>query len=567
MALGGCKDDVGGGSGAAIAFLEAPANLAGVAQNGGTEIALTWTDNSNGETGYRVEVDDGPFGAPPYIEVAILAADSVAYVHRTLPNTTRHFRVFSVTASAESAPSNVVTVTTPDVPLAPAYLTGLVTEVLVRPPVSATHLVDVRWLNPSGTTGNALEFSGDGGTTWTSLAAPAAGPGVSGMVHTVNQASGEFLYRVYAMNANGSSAPSPVARVSSQVLGLRGNPLYRSIGADDVGLRASIALSPGGVEHVSHYGATTSDLFYTAGTMAGTHSTSMVDDGGTGLDLAVGYEGTSIGVDASGRVHLAAHEYWGGVLRYATNESGSFAASTVDSDGAKDLGKGPKLRVSPSDGSIQIVYREEGTGGANLRRIVRSGGSWGPPQSLLALPDTLGPHSFALDSSGQAHVVFVRARAGGAYDLVHALSAGAGWQMEIITSVGQPDHNDVAVTPGGVIHVSYHDASTGSLMYAARGGGAWSIEEVHRHTTGNLGRHNAIALDPATGRVNVAYYDAVNGNLWYAYRDPAPGWVLRLLDWSGDVGRYASIAANGGEVHIACYDVTNGDLRLLVYTP
>ena len=38
-------------------------------------------------------------------------------------------------------------------------------------------------------------------------------------------------------------------------------------------------------------------------------------------------------------------------------------------------------------------------------------------------------------------------------------------------------------------------------------------------------------------------------------------WGSGTLDAFGDVGRYSSIAGTSGTVHIAYYDVTNGDLK------
>ena len=81
------------------------------AQPTATNVALSWTDNANNETGYRVERQTAG-GA--WAAVATLDANRVSFADTTVTaGTTYNYRVVATSAAGDSAASNVVTVTTP----------------------------------------------------------------------------------------------------------------------------------------------------------------------------------------------------------------------------------------------------------------------------------------------------------------------------------------------------------------------------------------------------------------------------------------------------------------------
>src|SRR5207253_3031641 len=88
-----------------------PSNLAATAAANGTQVALTWTDNSTNETGSNVyKSTDGT----NFTLLAKTAADATSYTWTgATVGTTYSFRVAAVNAVAESAATNTATVTTP----------------------------------------------------------------------------------------------------------------------------------------------------------------------------------------------------------------------------------------------------------------------------------------------------------------------------------------------------------------------------------------------------------------------------------------------------------------------
>jgi hypothetical protein len=538
-----CKDDVGddqGGTAVTVAPPAAPTGLAGSPVAGTTQVALSWTDNSTSETGFRVEVNSGPFGSPPYAAVEFAAADAVSHTFMGLSNATYFFRVFAITATQESAPSNEVTVTTLNIPRPPFFVTALATG-----PASA----EVRWVNDAGVTGNAVERSPDG-TSWVQVYSGAA---TQVFADSGLAANTLYTYRASASTAAGASGPSATSSTRTQTP----SAIAVASSSSDVGLRSSIAVSAGGQNHLSHFDNGGSLLLYTTNA-GGPYVTSIADFGFPSVS-GPGFTGTSLALDGAGSVHIAAcNYYFGNDLRYVTNAGGSFVAATVAVSGVTVEGTFPQLRISPSDGTIQVVLRDPGLA---LRHAVRSGaGVW----SVTNIPigSVADQHGFAIDGTGVPHVILVSGSA-----LWHAYFAAGSWQFEQITNQGQPSHSSLAIGAGGVLHAAFKDSSVGRLMYATNGGGSWSVEPVHEHTAGNLGRHNSIAVEPATGRVHIAYYNAVQGDLWHARKDPGGAWVRTLLDSAGDVGRHTSIALNLAEVRIGYYDFTNGDLRVAAYAP
>ena len=84
------------------------------------------------------------------------------------------------------------------------------------------------------------------------------------------------------------------------------------------------------------------------------------------------------------------------------------------------------------------------------------------------------------------------------------------------------------------------------------------------------GTHNSVAIRPSDEMPCVAYKDADNNELMYACKDAGgcdAGWPAELVDTSGQVGEYASLAFNSlSEPYIAYYDYSNGNLKLAHYT-
>lgn len=528
--------------------LAAPSSLRAAALPGGVHVSLSWVDNSTAETGFRIDVNDAPFGTTPRIvNVILVPAGSTSHLYETRPGATLYFRVLAVTADLESDPSNVVCVSTPNVPSAPANLTATA--------VSASR-INVVWQDVAGESGYRLERSTDGGSTWGAWAGVAAD--ITSFADTGLAPDTQYAYRVFAWNGDGDSLPSNAASAVTQTASMT---LATVCSTGDAGRWASIGLF-GGKTYIAHYDAVKAGCVLTYANAGGYYLTDTLDTGPTGKEY-VGQNGTSLAVDGAGYVHVAAHAWTESDLRYISNYPGpAYAALSLDTAGS--VGAYPRIAVSPTEGRVHIVYLDNLAGPDQIKHATPdSQGVWSF-ETILPVPAYLGSFSLALDPLGRPHVSLTRSFDMSTYELVHAVKSGTSWVLTPVTSQDRPFNASIAIDASGCPHIVYGASGMASrLMHATNAGGTWATEVIHEGTGGDAGYANSVAIQPVTGRIHVAYYDAMNQDLRYARKDPGGGWVLRLVDSTGDVGRYASLAVDGsGVVHIAYRDETNRSLKV-----
>jgi len=142
-------------------------------------------------------------------------------------------------------------------------------------------------------------------------------------------------------------------------------------------------------------------------------------------------------------------------------------------------------------------------------------------------------------------------------------SATLTWQIETVDSsddVGS--HTSLVVDSDDRPHISYYDAISKALKYAAYDGATWQIETVD--DDGEVGEYTSLALD-SNDRPQISYYDAISKSLKYAaYNGSA--WQIETVDNDGEVGQYISLALDSNDYpHISYYDATSGALKYAAY--
>jgi fibronectin type 3 domain-containing protein len=195
----------------------APSGLNAVA-NTATQVTISWTDNSNNETGFRIE---RRLGSGSYAVLTTVATNITSFVDNTVSGgSTYTYRVRATGTGGDSAYSNEASVTTPQgVPAAPTNLTGVATSTQVT----------LGWTDNSGNeTGFRVERRLASASTWDVLTTTAAN--ATGFVDTTVVVAQTYVYRVFAFNSIGDSGasnqftvniPDPSAMVSTDI----GNPV------------------------------------------------------------------------------------------------------------------------------------------------------------------------------------------------------------------------------------------------------------------------------------------------------------------------------------------------------
>jgi hypothetical protein len=96
----------------------APTNLVATAASG-TQINLSWTDNSNNESGFVVQRANAPTG--PFVQIGVTGMGIATYMDTALnPNTTYYYEVYATNTAGNSAITNVAYALTPVPPITPS---------------------------------------------------------------------------------------------------------------------------------------------------------------------------------------------------------------------------------------------------------------------------------------------------------------------------------------------------------------------------------------------------------------------------------------------------------------
>ncbi|MGD0649829.1 MAG: fibronectin type III domain-containing protein [Verrucomicrobiia bacterium] len=179
---------------------KAPTNLAATAVST-NQINLSWTDNSNNETGFKVEraLDNG--GIPgPWTQIATVGANITSYSDTGVSADTRYwYRVRAYKNGGDSAYSNQASATTPPPP--PSSLTAT---------AISTNQINLSWTDNSNTESSfkierAPDSSGAPGV-WTQIATVSSN--VTAYSDTPLSPNTKYWYRVRASSGSGDSAYS-----------------------------------------------------------------------------------------------------------------------------------------------------------------------------------------------------------------------------------------------------------------------------------------------------------------------------------------------------------------------
>lgn len=200
----------------------APSGLTATAVSG-SQINLSWVDNSSNETGFKIERKTGSGGT--YAQVGTVGAGVTTYSSGGLTATTTYFyRVRATNAVGDSGYSSQASATTLSTP--PAAPTGLTAT------ANSSTQISLAWADVSNETGYKIERKTGAGGTYAQIAT--VGAGVTTYANTGLTAATAYFYRVRATNAVGDSDYS--AETSATTLppapsapsGLAANPVSSS---------------------------------------------------------------------------------------------------------------------------------------------------------------------------------------------------------------------------------------------------------------------------------------------------------------------------------------------------
>ena len=181
---------------------DAPTGLIATAL-GSNQLSLAWIDNSNNESGFKVERKTGAAGT--WSQIAAVSQNITSYINSGLAVSTEYFyRVRAYNSVGDSEYSNEASAITSDgTPEAPTNL-GVILDA-----ADSSGTISVSWIdNSTDELGFILEHSINTGGTWTQVASLSANE--TFYAHTNLVDGTEYFYRVAAFNGNGNSTYSNV---------------------------------------------------------------------------------------------------------------------------------------------------------------------------------------------------------------------------------------------------------------------------------------------------------------------------------------------------------------------
>ncbi|HSZ59475.1 MAG TPA: DUF4082 domain-containing protein, partial [Tepidisphaeraceae bacterium] len=183
----------------------APSNLSAAAASS-SQINLSWTDNSNNETGFLIERSTN---GVTFTQIASLAANTTSYSDTGLAASTQYtYRVRATNSAGNSAYSNTASATTS----APAIVPPAAPSGLSAAAASSSQ-INLSWTdNSNNETGFLIERSTDG-VTFTQIASLAAN--TTSYSDSGLTAATTYYFRVVATNSAGPSAPSATATATT----------------------------------------------------------------------------------------------------------------------------------------------------------------------------------------------------------------------------------------------------------------------------------------------------------------------------------------------------------------
>ncbi len=234
-------------------------------------------------------------------------------------------------------------------------------------------------------------------------------------------------------------------------------------------------------------------------------------------------EYVSTAIDSQGVTHVAYYDSVNEDLKYANNSGGIWTNVTVDI-GFGHAGDYCAIAVA-SNGSVFISYHKL------VAKIL--------PGPIFV---TNGVLAFAMSYGGSWHTSVVD-------------DQGTG------TDVGQA--TSIALDNQGHPAIAYSDDSANEIRLAYYSGSSWTITAVDGTAAGSTAIKCYISFLPVIHtHVRIAYYDLTNHDLVYADGGISGPFAHAVIDSTGDVGNWVSMATNTtGAIHVSYYDATNSRIK------
>jgi hypothetical protein len=289
-------------------------------------------------------------------------------------------------------------------------------------------------------------------------------------------------------------------------------------------------------------------------------------------------EYSSMKVDSGGKVHAVFYDRTYKKLKYATNATGSWVLSDIDSFvGTWTSMHGTSIAMVDGDSTVHVAYNPVSglwSDDQRIRYAKKVSGSW-QIQIVDTINVTANP-SIAVGSDGFVHIAYyLRYRYDeSGYRLAYSSNKSGFWKTQIIdNSAGRLDeasrtaieldsnkNTHIAYYACGVIDSLTGKCSRGDLGYATNSSGIWRV--ITADTINDTGLNPSIALG-ANNSMHISYHEADNGDLKHAMVAKTLAVTTETVDATGDMGEYSAVMLDqNNHVMIAYYDRTMDKIKV-----
>ncbi|MDO8281072.1 MAG: PKD domain-containing protein [Thermodesulfovibrionia bacterium] len=288
--------------------------------------------------------------------------------------------------------------------------------------------------------------------------------------------------------------------------------------ANTAGRYTSIKLDSSGNPHISYLrtynGGLSEDLKYATrrgvtpggGSCAGTGGSS--DWACTFIDTGLVGRFSSLATDSADKIHISYYDAANKRLKYATNASGSWVNTVVDSTG--DAGTHTSL-ITDAANKPHITYFD--AAGQTLKYATNASGSWqtetvdSSPGAWVTTPINpttsdieTGGASIAIDGAGDIHISFLKQRTG---DLMHSSGQAGSWNTEAVLVGSDAGESEMP-------HVDMYVNGTYQNCGSTAGNFSDALD------LGNSGN----PVNEVIGESQIVSVDTGTGNDWKNIQDP-----------------------------------------------
>jgi uncharacterized repeat protein (TIGR01451 family) len=248
--------------------------------------------------------------------------------------------------------------------------------------------------------------------------------------------------------------------------------------------------------------------------------------------LAVG-EQPDVSVDSEGVAHVVWSDVSVGVMHSARLPDGTWTTPEAIYEGGLAGGGGaPRIAVDGLD-TLHVVYY-----GWNGPRYTQrpAGGGWSTPVGLPAG----GGHTIAADGSGGVHVLYKDAATFGDIHYLWRTPGGA-WQAPVYVA-GSYDGSNIAVGPGGEVHLLWQESYVAVYHRTRYPDGTWSPRWTVDPDQHRADSRLQLVVGP-DGELHAVWQSSGVGK--YAHRPPGGSWsepitlpsadgaAMLAIDWQG----------------------------------